>query len=157
LAHDNEVALAALDRALALNANSARAFRQSGWVRLFSGDPRTATEHFSRAIRLSPFDPFISGALAGLAMAHMMAGDYDEAVKFGRQAVREQPRNTMGHRLVAASLALLGRTEDAHSAMRALLAIAPNLTMAHIRANTSWNAEFLERYLRGLREAGLPE
>jgi adenylate cyclase len=45
LAHDNEAGLAALDRALALNVNSARALRLSGWVRLSSGDPRTATEH----------------------------------------------------------------------------------------------------------------
>src|SRR5262249_8944548 len=72
LAHDTEAALAALDRALALNVNSARALMLSGWVRLHSGDPRTATEHFHRAIRLSPLDPRNGFASAGLGMAHMM-------------------------------------------------------------------------------------
>jgi adenylate cyclase len=158
LGHDNEAALAALDRALVLNVNSARALRQSGWVRLFSGDPRTATEHFTRAIRLSPLDPHISWSFCGSGIAHMMAGDYDEAVKFGRQAAREQPRNPTAHRVVAASLALLGRTEEARSAMRALLAVTPNASMSHMQMFIPYqDAEFVERYLRGLKEAGLPE
>ena len=158
LAHDREAGIAALDRALVLNVNSVQALRLSGWVRLHSGDPRTATEHFTRAIRLSPLDPRISYDFSGLGAAHMMTGDYDEAVKFGRQALREMPRNVVAHRVVAASLALLGRTDEAAGAMRALLAVAPNFTMSHMRQFISYHdAEFVERYLRGLREAGLPE
>jgi len=160
LARDNEAGLAALDRALALNTNSAQALVGSGWVRLHSGDPRTATEHFTRAIRLSPLDPRISYVFAGLGIAHMMTGDYDEAVRFGRQALRDQPRNAVAHRIVAASLALLGRTEEAHAAARALLAVTPNFTMSYMREPPPppyHDAEFFERYVRGLREAGLPE
>jgi TolB-like protein len=158
LAHDREAGIAALDRALVLNVNSVQALRLSGWVRLHSGYPRTAIEHFTRAIRLSPLDPRISYDFSGLGAAHMMTGDYDEAVKFGRQALREMPRNVVAHRVVAASLALLGRTDEAAGAMRALLAVAPNFTMSHMRRFISYNdAEFVERYLRGLREAGLPE
>jgi hypothetical protein len=88
----------------------------------------------------------------------MMAGDYDEAVKFGKQGVREQPREATAHRVVAASLALLGRTEEAHAAMRALLAVTPNASMSLQRMFIPYqDAEFVERYHRGLREAGLPE
>ncbi|HYC12986.1 MAG TPA: tetratricopeptide repeat protein, partial [Stellaceae bacterium] len=158
LAHDIEAGLAALDRALVLNVNSEQTLRLSGWVRLHSGDPRTATEHFTRAIRLSPLDPRISYDFAGLGAAHMMTGDYDEAVKFGRQALREMPRNVVAHRVVAASLALLGRTDEAAGAMRALLAVVPNFTMSHMRRFISYHdAEFVQRYLQGLSEAGLPE
>jgi TolB-like protein/class 3 adenylate cyclase/Flp pilus assembly protein TadD len=158
LAHDVEAGRAALDRALVLNVNSAQALRGSGWVRLYSGDPHAATEYFTRAIRLSPLDPRITNVFGGLGIARMMAGDYDEAVKFGRQAMRELPRNALAHRVVAASLALLGRTEEARSAMRALLAVTPNATMSLMRMNIPYqDAEFVERYLRGLREAGLPE
>jgi adenylate cyclase len=158
LAHDIEAGLAALDRALVLNVNSEQTLRLSGWVRLHSGDPRTATEHFTRAIRLSPLDPRISYDFTGLGIAHMMTGEYDEAVQFGRQALREMPRNVVAHRVVAASLALLGRTDEAAAAMRTLLAVAPNFTMSHMRRFISYHdAEFVERYLRGLRKAGLPE
>jgi adenylate cyclase len=158
LAHDDEAALPALDRALVLNVNSAQAWRLSGLARLFSSDPGTATEHFTRAIRLSPLDPLITQAFCGLGIARMMTGDYEGALKFGRQAVREQPRWVPAHRIVAASLALLGRTEEARLAMRALLAVAPSFTMSQMRMNIPFqDAEFVERYLRGLREAGLPE
>ena len=76
----------------------------------------------------------------------------------GRQALHEHPRHALAHRIVAASLALLGRTEEARSAMRALLAVAPNFTMSHMRLNLPYaDAEFVERYLRGLKEAGLPD
>jgi Flp pilus assembly protein TadD len=88
----------------------------------------------------------------------MMAGDYEEALKFGRQALQENPRNAPAHRVVAASLALLGRTEEARKAMRALLAVAPKSSVTHSRKFMPYrDAEFVERYLRGLREAGLPE
>jgi tetratricopeptide (TPR) repeat protein len=158
LADDLEAGFAALDRALVLNINSIPALTLSGWLRLCSGDPRTATEHFTRAIRLSPLDPSISQNFARLGVAHMMTDDYEEAVKFGRQAIRELPRNVVAHRVVAASLALLGRADEAAGAMRALLAVAPNFTMSQMRRFVPYHdAEFVERYLRGLREAGLPE
>jgi TolB-like protein/Flp pilus assembly protein TadD len=155
---DLEAGFAALDRALVLNSNSFQALTLSGWLRLCSGDPRTATEHFTRAIRLSPLDPGISQNFARLGVAQMMTGNYEEAVKFGRQAIRELPRNVVAHRVVAASLALLGRADEAAGAMRALLAVAPNFTMSQMRGFVPYrDAEFVERYLRGLREAGLPE
>ncbi|SEE27755.1 adenylate cyclase [Rhizobiales bacterium GAS191] len=158
LAQDWETAIIALDRALSLNSNSAQVWRMSGWVRVSAGDLRTGAEHLSHAIHLSPRDPDITRALTGLGLANMMAGDYDEALKFGRQALQEMPRNVIAHRVVAASLALLGRTEEARKAMRALLAVAPNSTMSYMRKYIPYrDAEFVERYLRGLREAGLPE
>jgi hypothetical protein len=88
----------------------------------------------------------------------MMLGEYDAALKFGRQALQEIPRNVVAHRVVAASLALLGRAEEARNATRALLAIAPDATMSQLREITPYrDAEFVERYHRALREAGMPE
>ena len=72
--------------------------------------------------------------------------------------MREEPRNATARRILAASLALLGRTEEANAAIRALLAVAPNFTMSQMRMNIPYqDAEFVERYLRGLTEAGLPD
>jgi adenylate cyclase len=158
LARDHESGLAALDRALTLNVNSAQALTHSGFIRAFAGDWRTAIDHFTRAIRLSPLDPGISYTLDGLALAHMVAGDYEEALKFGLRSLREMPRNAAAHRKVAASLALLGRTEEARAAMRALLAISPSFTVAAMRKYTPFrDLVFLERYISALKEAGMPE
>jgi adenylate cyclase len=88
----------------------------------------------------------------------MMAGDYDEALRFGRQALQEMPRNATAHRVIAASLALLGRLEEARKAVAALLVVSPNFTMSLMRNVTPYrDGEFVERYHRGLREAGVPE
>jgi adenylate cyclase len=158
LGQDLETATTALNRALSLNSNSAEVWRMSGWLRLHAGDPRTAAEQLRRSIQLNPRDPDVTRALAGLGLANMMAGDYDEALKFGRQAAQEMPRNALAHRVVAASLALLGRSDEAHEAMRALLTITPNATMVEMRKyNPYRDANFVERYHSALREAGLPE
>jgi tetratricopeptide (TPR) repeat protein len=143
---------------LSLNSNSSEACRIGGWVHVLAGDPHRGAEHLSRSIQLSPRDPYLTHALTGLAIAKMMAGDYDEAVKFGRQALQETPRNATAHRIIAASLSLLGRTDEARQAIRALLAVTPSFTMSDMRNTTPYrDAEFVERYHRGLREAGLPE
>jgi adenylate cyclase len=158
LAHEWDTAVAAHDRALSLNVNSAQAWRQSGWARVLAGDPRVGAEQLSHSIHLSPRDPDITRALAGLGVANFMAGDYDEALKFGRQALQEMPKNAVAHRIVAASLALLGRTEEAREAVRALLAVAPNTTLSRLRKFHSYReTEFVERYHKGLSEAGLPK
>ena len=72
--------------------------------------------------------------------------------------IGEMPGNAVAHRVVAASLALLGRPEEARKAMRALLAVAPNSTLSQARKTIPYrDTEFFERYHRGLRDAGLPE
>jgi adenylate cyclase len=158
MAHDWDAAIAALDLALSLNSNSAEVWRMSGWVHVLAGDPRIGAEHLDHAIQLSPREANLNNALTGLGVAHMMACDYDEALKYGRRALQEMPRNATAHRVVAASLALLGRTEEAREAMRALLAIAPDFSMSRMRGTTPYrDTEFVERYHRGLREAGMPE
>jgi adenylate cyclase len=158
LAKDYEAGLAALDRALALNANSAQAYNSSGWVRAFSGDWRTAVEHLKRALRLSPLDLGIGLTLEGLAVAYEIAGDYEEALKYGMRSLREMPQLASTHRHVAASLALLGRTEEARDAVRGLLVIEPGSTISSWSKHIPYrDLNFVERFVRGLREAGLPE
>ena len=47
---------------------------------VWSGDPDSAIEHFSRAMRLSPLDPETYRMQAGMAAAHLFAGRFDTAV-----------------------------------------------------------------------------
>jgi tetratricopeptide (TPR) repeat protein len=51
-----EIGRTCLDRALALNPNSAQALASSGHVHMLAGDASQAVEHYERAIRLSPLD-----------------------------------------------------------------------------------------------------
>ena len=70
LAHfvrDLEVGAALIDRALALNSNLAPARNSGGWAKVFLGEPEPAIERFARAMRLSPFDPFLRAMRGGTA------------------------------------------------------------------------------------------
>jgi Flp pilus assembly protein TadD len=78
-------------------------------------------------------------------------------VKCAQRALHGRPTYLTAHRLLAASLAQLGRLDAAHEAVRALLAVAPGDTMAEVAANTALRGPVRERYLDGLRRAGLPE
>jgi adenylate cyclase len=69
LGRDLDAAQAAADRALVLNGNSAGVLGASGWVCFFLGDFATARDHFTRAIRLSPLDPYLHVLHSGLAAA----------------------------------------------------------------------------------------
>jgi adenylate cyclase len=64
---------------------------QRGWLRDFLGEPEVAIEHLEHDMRLSPLDPFIFRAYAGLACAHILADRYAEASP-------KQPGATKGRR-----------------------------------------------------------
>jgi tetratricopeptide (TPR) repeat protein len=92
-----------------------------------------------------------------LAVAYELAGDYEEALKYGMRSLREMPQMASTHRHVAASLALLGRTEEAREAIRVLLVVEPSSTISSWRKRIPYrDTNFVERFVRGLREAGLP-
>ena len=79
---DLGVGPALIDRALVLNSNLAEAWHFGGWAKIWLGEPKTAIERFARAMRLSPFDPRMSGMRAGTAAAHFFLGRYDEAASW---------------------------------------------------------------------------
>jgi adenylate cyclase len=58
---DLDIASALIDKALALDPNSAMAWDRSGWVNHFLMRPEVAIGQFQRAIRLSPFDRALNG------------------------------------------------------------------------------------------------
>ena len=72
-------ATALIDRALELNANFARGWFWSGWVRLYAGDFETATRHFETSMRLSPRDRWAIH-LTGLGIADFFGRRFDRAV-----------------------------------------------------------------------------
>jgi TolB-like protein len=71
---DIEVGAALMDRALMLNSNLAEAFFCGGWAKNWLGEPEAAIERFARAMRLSPFDPWVIGMRVGTAHAHFFLG-----------------------------------------------------------------------------------
>jgi adenylate cyclase len=158
LARDHEAGLGAADRALLLAPNAAQVLLFSGWIRTYAGDARTAIAQLERAMRLSPVDPSTFYFATALAFARFVGGDLEGAAALARRAVHDRPSFLTGHRLLAACLAQLGRSEEAAEAVRALLAVAPGYTVADAAKRLAVRDRALRGlYLDGLRRAGLPE
>lgn len=158
VAGDLDDGVAMIDRALVLNPNLAVAWTTSGWVRNLRGEPEVAISHLARAMRLSPLDPIAFHMQASTALAHFLAGRYDEASSWAERALREPPDDCRAMRILAASSALAGRLEEAHAAIARLRQREPACRISDLEDRLSpFRTQDLARYLDGLRKAGLPE
>src|SRR6202041_1018228 len=115
------------------------------------------------ALRLSPRDTqaYIWMNTAGLAKLHL--GNWEQAVAWFRREIGANRNNPPAYLNLAAALAQLGRLDEAHSAVKAALALNPACRISRIR--DAWTARSddptylakIERILEGMRKAGLPE
>ena len=108
---------------------------------------------------MSPFDPrsYFNGV--GLAMAHLVARHFEQAIEFADRTLYTQPRTATAIRVKIVAYAHLGRLDEARAAAARMLAIDPRFTVGAMRAlgAPSFAPEFLELYLTGLRLAGVAE
>jgi tetratricopeptide (TPR) repeat protein len=158
LAGEAAMPAAALDRALALNPNAAHAWLVRGNIHALRNQPEAAIEALEQARRLSPFDPYTSLCAVSIAIAHLAARRFEQAIEWADRALNEQPRMVPAMRVKVVALAHLGRLDEARAELSRLLAIDPKLTIAGLREYAHFAApEVLELYVTGLRLAGLPE
>jgi len=121
--------------------------------------PDRAIQAFERAMRLSPLDPLVHYFTGGLAMAHVIAGRYEEAIEWADRSLRELPRYESALRNRVVACAQLGRIDEAHHWLGRLLEITPGLTIARYKAlyKATHPPVIIDLYAEGLRKAGLPE
>jgi TolB-like protein/class 3 adenylate cyclase/Tfp pilus assembly protein PilF len=157
LAGDLDGGIALVDRALLINPNLASAWFLGGFLKLWSGQSDVAMEHFERAMRLSPLDPEIYRAQAGMAMAHLFAGRFATACSMADTVCRRLPSFMMVVAIAAASHALAGRRDEAQRAMSRLRRLDPGLRMSNVG---DWlpirRPEDRAMLALGLQKAGLP-
>ena len=159
LGGDHAAGLALIERALALNANSALAWNARGYVMAFTNQPEPAIESFNHAMRLSPLDPLSHMFKTGLTISNMLAGRFVEAMKWVDETLREQPRNATAVRWKTSLCGHLNRVEDGQKCVRDLLALYPGASIRSFeRYLEPMNVpELGAMFLEGLRKAGLPE
>jgi tetratricopeptide (TPR) repeat protein len=156
----NEVEAGAdlIGRALRLNPNLAFAWYCSGWVHVWLGEPEVAIEHALRAMRLSPLDPLIHAMESAHALAHFLAGRYDEAISWAERAFRKEPNYHGTIRILAASYALAGKLDQARDTMAYMRERNPTLRLGELMNIVPLRRpDDRSRYFEGLRIAGLPE
>ncbi|MGB7177443.1 MAG: adenylate/guanylate cyclase domain-containing protein [Xanthobacteraceae bacterium] len=150
--------MALIDRALALNPNLAAAWRFSGFVKVFLGQPDEAIEPLERALRLSPLDPLIFIVQMGFIFAHFFAGRYEEALANGKKALAINPNYTTAVLMTAISAALAGREDETTKAVSQLSKLDPACTMSTFRNFWPLRREQDQAaFEKGLRLTRLPE
>ncbi len=101
-------------------------------------------------MRLNPYYP--DWYLWNLGEVHFDLGDYHESIRTLNR-MRDQ---SDAYRLLAATHALLGQMEQAHHFAEQVLVLQPGFTLERWReVPPDRNPEPRERYLEGLRKAGL--
>jgi adenylate cyclase len=158
LTQDYDAALAAIDRAIALNPNFALAYGQRALVLSYLHDRADeAVASAEQALSLSPFDPGMFSALMALAVAHLGAGRYEAALPWAQRARRENG----GLPALRFNLSLCGHLgrHEAGECLRQLQAIMPGPTIARLSRDipTALSPEITARLADGLRKAGVPE
>jgi TolB-like protein/Tfp pilus assembly protein PilF len=145
-------------RALTINPNLASAWHYSGWVKIWLGEADAAVEHLHNAVRLSPRDPHIFNVQSALAHAYFFAGRYAEASSWAHASLAEHPDFGNALRMVAATAACEGRSQEAASAMERLRRVLPNLRVSNLKQMLGpYGAANLAKYEDALQRAGLPE
>jgi TolB-like protein len=151
-----EESLAAFRRGVNLNPSSAAAHCYLSHGLAFAGQDAEAIAHGEEAIRLSPLDPETAMFLGGIAVSHYVGGRYAEAVRYSEELVRLRPGFHGAQRLRCASLAQIGRVDEARSLLAALRRAHPELTIEWIRTSVPYQTpELMDRFLAGMRKAGL--
>ena len=84
--------------------------------------------------------------------------DTKEAQRLLHKAINLDPKFPGGHRLVAASCGQLGRTQEAAGELKEVLKLMPGMTAEDVRIQVPFKRpRDMERYIEGLRKAGLKE
>jgi tetratricopeptide (TPR) repeat protein len=153
-----ERARAACETAMDLNPNNDCAYVCAGLTKMAMGRPTEAFPYFRQSLRLNPrFRPFTKYGYLGIA--HLQAGEDEDAIAMLNRAIAGSPNDPFNNFALASALALIGRVDEARSALEKAMTLAYNdrTTIETLRANHSWMGPGFERVLEGLRRAGLPE
>ena len=158
LGRDYNGGLAAVQRALDLNPNTAIVSMFAGWANNFAGNPEDALACFERALRLSPSDPGAFFYITGAGMAHLLSGRYAEAAELATKSASIYAEWDTTFWVLAPAYGHLGRTDEGRDAVSKLLSLAPGATVSRFQEQLPFKDEKrLAIILDGLRKAGLPE
>lgn len=157
LFHDYDSALAYFDRALSACANSSWAWMLSSITLSYIGRGSDAVRHAEHGLQLSPYDRNLFLYYTPLSLAHYSNGNYEDAVKWGRMSVAENPTFSAPHRYLAAALAAANRMDEARSVASHLLKLEPNFRLDQYEQTLQpfRHSEIKAQHLQHLTSAGL--
>ena len=160
-----EDAIALANGVIAENPGEPWAYKELGLSSMYLGRLDEALAWFAKAERIAPRDPARWTWLDGRGQALILLGRDEEAVRSLIAAAEANPRSPGTQALLAAAYALVGRANEAQSALATYVVRHPDARVSTFRqfapvplARTGREYQARrERLLDGLRKAGMPE
>ena len=119
------------------------------------------SEYTLKAIALSPCDPQLALWYYQLAITCIHLQRDNEAVEWARRGVEVNPNLRYPYRVLAASLALSGRVDEAKQVAAEMLRRYPRETVSAFLTREPWPDPIYRtgqnREITGMRLAGIPE
>jgi adenylate cyclase len=153
LEHRYDEAVAAYEKAFALNPNDADVIADYGWALAYAERPTEGIELIKKAMRLNPYYP--DWYTHNLGQAYYLAGLYEETLKTYDRL--RPPYGASGNAFRAASFVGLGRTDEARQAIAEALKDEPDTSIEVWKRRPIKNPKRLAEFLDALRLAGMPE
>ncbi len=123
---------------------------------LHAGQYREGAEHLRAAMALNPFNP--TWYRNGLARALVFSDELDEALVLCDEILGIEPDFLQALLLRAYICGRTGREADSHEAIQEVRRLAPNLRVDHLAGLLLiGDAPATQRFIDGIRDAGLPE
>jgi DNA-binding SARP family transcriptional activator/tetratricopeptide (TPR) repeat protein len=155
---DFDAALYFFDRSLRLNPNLGFVWALSAVTQCYVGEPDAALARMDRYRELAPYDPYFSFFEGVYAIAYLLKSRYKQAAEVGRRLVKGHPEFSNGYKPLIAALGHLARFDDAKPYVAKLLELEPQFSVSHFGKTYPFRRDSdRERYLEGLRLAGVPE
>ncbi len=150
-----EEALAAARQSIKLNPNFADSYAAMALTLNYAGHPEKGFAAIRTAMKLNPRYGFFY--LWILGQSYFLLERHEEAINNLLKSLERNPEFGRGHQLLAAAYALAGRIDDAEWEAEEVLTQLPQFSLKEERKRAPYKNPGLDRYIEGLREAGLPE
>jgi tetratricopeptide (TPR) repeat protein len=157
LLRDSRTGRSFLDRALNVGPSCALAWGYSSLNRGYTGDYGTALSEAERALRLSPLGSDAFRFEHYLALAHYFAGQYDDAIAWGRVSHAHGPAFVSNVLCLICSHVARDDLDAAAPYTRKLLDLVPSFRLSGFRTRTPLIADIADRTIGWLRLAGVPD
>jgi tetratricopeptide (TPR) repeat protein len=151
-------AIERLQHAIEINPNYALAYHGLGYALALGGRPAEAIAQFDTALRLSPKDPYRFGFSTMRAYSLLQMKEYENAIEWGRRAIRDNETSFWAYVHVSSALGHLGQIKEAEKTFNRLLQLIPEFSSTTIDETVRFrNASDREHLLSGLYKAGLKD
>jgi len=146
-----------LAQALQANPNEPLAWLWNAMAHAWRGRGREAVDCAERAMSLSPLDPLMYYFRSLASTAHVVAGNYRQAIDLANSSLRENQSHTPSLRTLAVALQLSGDARSARRVVHRLRELEPSLTVREFSDRyPGRDSPQAHRFAVALQAAGLP-